>query len=66
MNNTLESPTTPQSPTVKTAYVLALRFIRDNPTWSIDSAITYCLREYKHHGLTRRIFADALHKYIVG
>ena len=47
------------------AYILASNFIRENETWAISSAYDYCLKYYGEFGLTKQIFALAMHDYIL-
>lgn len=47
------------------AYILISNFIRENPTWAIQSAYDYCLKYYREFGATKAIFAAALHAYIM-
>ena len=47
------------------AYILASNFIRENDTWAIKSAMDYCLKYYSEFGLTKEIFALAMHDYIL-
>ena len=47
------------------AYILASNFIRENETWAISSAYDYCLKYYAEFGLTKEIFALAMHDYIL-
>ena len=48
------------------ARILILNFIKQNSTWSIDSAYDYCMKYYKDHGATPRIFVECVSKYILG
>ena len=47
------------------AFILISNFIRENPTWAIQSAYDYCLKYYREFGATKEIFAAALHAYIM-
>lgn len=68
MNRTpikLSSPADKTSMKDSHAYILASNFIRENETWAISSAYDYCLKYYGEFGLTKEIFALAMHDYIL-
>jgi hypothetical protein len=47
------------------AHILTSNFLRENSSWSIDSAYNYCMQYYAEFGITKEIFASALNAYIL-
>lgn len=44
--------------------ILVTRFLRDNPTWAIDSLVTYLLSTYKDYLVDHAMIADCMKDYI--
>lgn len=49
----------------KDAYTLTKQFLSENPTWAIDSLITYIMREYAQYGVTYKIISECLYDYVM-
>jgi hypothetical protein len=60
----LKKSSQPHSYDNQNAYHLVLNFLRSNPNWSIDSLVTYCLRQYSDFGVNRSIISQAITTYI--
>lgn len=45
-------------------YTLVKHFIRANSNWSIDSMVSYMLKEYAPYHITPKIISECLYDYI--
>ena len=46
--------------------ILVAQFLRDNPTWAIDSLVSYCLTYYRDYLVDHSVIADCMKDYING